>query len=148
MREENIDRIVLAGDEVILPILREQLPQQLEEKIVEGIRLDIKAPEHEVAARTLEALREYDAQDDKERVGQLLDEYRSDGLAVAGASDTLMALAMGQVDELFLTASLREIEVEEEEIDKSLVAGASTGALKEVVTDTMTEGDGEPKESW
>lgn len=55
-----------------------------------------------------------------------------------------MALAMGQVDELFLTASLREIEVEEE-IDKSLVVGASTGALKEVVTDTATEGDGEPK---
>ena len=56
-----------------------------------------------------------------------------------------MALAMGQVDELFLTASLREIEVEEKEIDKSLVAGASTGALKEVVTDTATEGSGEPK---
>ena len=145
VREENIDRIVLAGDEVILPILREQLPQQLEEKIVEGLHLDIKTPEHEVAARTLEALREYDAQDDVERVGQLLDEYRSGGLAVAGASETLMALAMGQVDELFLTASLREIEVEKEEIDKSLVAGAATGALKEVVTDTITEADSEPK---
>jgi peptide chain release factor subunit 1 len=143
VREENIDRIILAGDEVILPLLREQLPKQLEEKIVEGLRLDVKTPEHEVAARTLEALREYDARDDKERVSQLLDEYRSGGLATAGASDTLMALAMGQVDELFLTASLREIEVEKEEIDKSLVVGASTGALKEVVTDTATEGDGE-----
>lgn len=144
VREEHIDRIILAVDEVILPLLRNQLPQQLNDKVVEGLRLDIKTPEHEVASRTLEALREYDAQDDKERVSQLLDEYRSGGLAVAGASETLMALAMGQVDELFLTASLREIEVEEE-IDKSLVVGASTGALKEVVTDTATEGDGEPK---
>jgi peptide subunit release factor 1 (eRF1) len=142
VREEHIDRIVLAGDEVILPILREQMPKQLSEKIIDGLRLDIKTPEHEIAERTLEALREYDAQDDAERVHQLLDEYRSGGLAVAGASETLMALAIGQVDELFLTASLREIEVEKEGIDKSLVAGASTGALKEVMTDTTTEMDG------
>lgn len=145
VREENIDRVVLAGDEVILPILREQMSQQLNEKIVDVLRLDIKTPEHEVAARTLEALREYDAKDDEERVRQLLDEYRSGGLAVAGASETLMALAMSQVDELFLTASLQEIEVEKEALDKSLVAGASTGRLNEVVTDTTTEASGEQK---
>lgn len=141
-REENIDRIVLAGDEVILPILRQQMSPQLNEKIVDALRLDIKTPEHEVAAQTLDALREYDAKDDRERVQQLLDEYRSGGLAVAGASETLMALAMSQVDELFLTASLREIEVEKEEIDKSLVAGASTGALNEIVTDATEAGSG------
>jgi peptide chain release factor subunit 1 len=145
VREENIDRVVLSGDDVILPILREQMSQQLNEKIVDVLRLDIKTPEHEVAARTLEALREYDAKDDAERVSQLLDEYRSGGLAVAGASETLMALAMSQVDELFLTASLQEIEVEKEAVDRSLVAGASTGMLKEVVTDTTTEASGEDK---
>lgn len=145
VREENIDRVILAGDEVIMPLLREQMPQQLSEKVVDLLLLDIKTPEHEIAERTLEALREYDAKDDEERVRQMLDEYRSGGLAVAGASETLMALAMSQVDELFLTASLQEIEVEKEALDKSLVAGASTSALNKVVTDTATEADGNNK---
>lgn len=143
VREEGIDRVILAGDDQIISLLREQMPQSLGDKVVDMLRLDIKTPEHEVAERTLEALREYDAADDKERVRQLLDDWRSGGLATAGAADTLMALAMGQVDELFLTAALREIQVEKEEVDKSLVAGASTGALGEVVADATTEGGGE-----
>ena len=143
VREENIERIILAGDEVIIPVLREQMSQQLSDKIVDVLRLDMRTPEHEVAARTLEALREFDAEDDKERVRQILDEARSGGLGAAGVADTLQALAMGQVDELLLTASLQEIQVEKEEVDKSLVAGASTGALNEVVADAVTEADGE-----
>lgn len=124
VREENIEYIVLAGDEVIIPTLREQLPQHLDEKVIDVLRLDITTPEHEVLRATLEAMREQDAKDDAEKVAQLIDEYRAGGLAVVGAHDTLAALAAGQVDELFLSASLEEIHDDEEEVGEPLVPGA------------------------
>ena len=124
VREENIEYIVLAGDEVIIPTLREQLPQHLDEKVIDVLRLDITTPEHEVLRAMLEAMRERDTKDDAEKVAQLIDEYRAGGLAVVGAHDTLAALASGQVEELFLSASLEEIHDDEEEVGEPLVPGA------------------------
>src|SRR5262249_9913564 len=120
-REEDIKQIVLAGDEVILPVLREQFPPHLKDKVIDILRLDIRTPENEVAKQTLEALRAYDAKTDVERVEHLTDEYRSGGLAVVGVHDTLAALSAGQVDELYLSADLEEIHTGPEEIGKQLV---------------------------
>lgn len=124
VQEENIEHIVLAGDEVVIPTLREQLPQHINEKVIDVLRLDIKTPEHEVLRATVEAMREQDATDDAGKVAQLLDEYRAGGLAVVGAHDTLAALASGQVDELILSASLEELNDDEEEVGEHLVPGA------------------------
>lgn len=121
---ENIQQIILAGDEVIIPTLREQMPHQLKERVVDTLRLDITTPEHEVLAATLEALREQDIEDDAEKVERLLDEYRAGGLAVLGAHDTLLALSNAQVDELIISAGLEEIHDEEEEIGTPLVSDA------------------------
>ena len=121
VREEGIKQIVLAGDEVMLPVLREQFSPYLRDKVIDILRLDITTPEHEVAKQTLEALRAYDAKTDIERVERLMDEYRSGGLAVVGVHDTLAALSIGQVDELYLSARLEEIHGGAEEIGKQLV---------------------------
>src|SRR5919199_2736268 len=102
VREDDLRHIILAGDEVIIPKLKEQLPKAVAEKVVEVLSLDINAPEHEILEESLEAMRRYDAQTDAERVERLLDEYRAGGLAVVGARDTLAALAMGQVEELII----------------------------------------------
>src|ERR671921_2823457 len=49
VREEGINHIVVAGDEVIIPAFREELPKHLQEKLVEDVlRLDIRTPEQEV----------------------------------------------------------------------------------------------------
>jgi peptide chain release factor subunit 1 len=120
VREEQVDRILLAGDEVIIPLLRDQLPPPLAEKVVDVLRLDIRTPEHEVLRATLEALREFDAKDDREKVQRLLDEYRSGGLGVVGGHDTLAALLNGQVDELLISASLDRIHDQEEEVPEPL----------------------------
>ncbi len=109
VREDNIDLIVLAGDEVIIPILQAQLPGHLASKVIDVLRLDIKTPEHEILSATLEAMRERDAEEDIDRVAALLDAYRSGGLAVVGPEDTLAALEHGQVDELLLSGSLRQL---------------------------------------
>ena len=71
-----IDRVVLAGDEVIVPLLKAQLPERLASKLVDVLRLDIRSPEHEVLAATLEALQRKDEQTDESVVQHLLGEYR------------------------------------------------------------------------
>ncbi len=119
--DEDINHIIVAGDEVILPVLQEQFPPHLSEKVIDILRLDITTPEHIVAKRTLEALREYDVKTDVERVERFMDEYRAGGLAVVGAHDTLAALGNGQVDELYVSASIEEIHAGGEEIGKHLL---------------------------
>ena len=135
MREEGLDEVVLAGDDVIMPLVREQLPKHLAEKVVDVLRLDIRAPEHEILAATVEALRRHDARTDAEKVQRLLDEARSGGLGVLGAHDTLAALQGGQVDELVISAAPTAVRAEEgtpldpEALASELVARArQTGA--------------------
>ncbi|MDQ3804305.1 MAG: hypothetical protein M3416_10790 [Acidobacteriota bacterium] len=117
VHEEAAEHVVLAGDEVIIPLLREQLPPRLADKVIDVLRLDIRTPEHEVLRATMEALREHNVQTDAERVRRLLDQYRAGGLAVVGLRDTLTALYRGQVDELLLSASAREIRCDDEELE-------------------------------
>jgi peptide subunit release factor 1 (eRF1) len=108
-REENIERIVLVGDEVIIPMLREQLPQRLEQMVISTLRMDITTPEHEVMKASFEAVRAHDARKDAEKIEDLLDTHLGSGYAVTGARDTLIALTLGQVDEMFLSASERDV---------------------------------------
>jgi peptide chain release factor subunit 1 len=104
MREESINHLVISCDEVAKPLLMEELPQHLTDKIVDVVRMDIKAPEHEVLTNTLEALRAKDAATDQEQVEAMLGAWRAGGLAVVGPEDTLEALQMGQVEELIIAA--------------------------------------------
>lgn len=127
VREEVVDRVVLAGDEVVIPLLREQLPRHLADKVIDVLRLDIRTPEHEVLKATMESLRGHDLQTDAERVRRLLDEYRAGGLAVVGVRDTLNALHLGQADELLLSASAREVVSDEEDFDEATTEGDSPG---------------------
>jgi peptide subunit release factor 1 (eRF1) len=108
VRAEGIAHIVLAGDEVAIPLMRSELPQELAEKVVDVLSLDAKAPDHEVLERTLEALRQHDAANDSDRVQALLGEYRAGGLAAVEAPGVEEALKNGQVDELFLSSAVPE----------------------------------------
>ncbi|MEP6947326.1 MAG: Vms1/Ankzf1 family peptidyl-tRNA hydrolase [Acidobacteriota bacterium] len=118
VRQEDTEYIVLAGDEVIIPLLQEHLPAPFKNKIVDILRLDIKTPEHEVLRATMGALRDNNKQIDAEKVRDLLDKYREGGMAVVGLRDTLDALVHGQVDELILSSSLREISVDQKSLNR------------------------------
>mgnify|MGYP002784225004 CR=1 FL=1 len=122
VREDQVEQILLAGDEVIIPVLKKQLPPHLADKVVDVLRLDITTPEHEIFAATLEAMREQDAKDDAEKITRLFDQFHS-GLATLGAHDTLVALSNGQVDELYLSASLETFHDDEETVGAPLVPG-------------------------
>ena len=127
VESESAQHIILAGDEVIVPMLREEMPKALEEKVIDVVSLDINTPEHEIFSTTLEALQEHDAQSDAEKVERLLDQYRAGGLGVVGIRATHEALTMGQVDELFLTASMREIQAEAVDVDELELDAVITG---------------------
>jgi peptide subunit release factor 1 (eRF1) len=148
VREENVEHIILAGDEVIIPKLLEQFPKTVADRVVDVLSLDINAPEHEVLAESMEALREYDSQTDAEKVSQLFDAYRAGGLAVVGSTDTLEALAMGQVEELIITARQQHVEGDREdvailsdaEVAEPVVAGQD-GAVANIEPDSVIVAD-------
>ncbi|MGH6693563.1 MAG: Vms1/Ankzf1 family peptidyl-tRNA hydrolase [Gammaproteobacteria bacterium] len=105
VREEGIEHIVAACDEVARPLLMEQLPDDLADRLVDIGHAGIRAPEHEVLAETFGALRQRDADTDLERVEAMLGAWRAGGLAVAGPDNTLDALAKRQVEELLIAAA-------------------------------------------
>lgn len=149
VRTEQIERVVLAGDDVILPLLREQLPPRLAKRVVDVLRLDIATPEHELLHRTLDVMRALDARSDEDKARAAIEAYRSGGLGVVGVPETLRALELGQVDELLLTdlkaarapalAALEPMAVNErltEDVAEALVTRAAhTGARVTVIED-------------
>lgn len=103
VREESINHVVVACDAVAKPLLMEQLPPQIADKVIDIVKLDINAPQHQIFRETLDTLRERDLKTDSERVDSMIGAWRAGGLAVVGPEDTLAALTMGQVEELLIT---------------------------------------------
>jgi peptide chain release factor subunit 1 len=124
VREEKINHIVVACDEVARPTLMDQLPKHHAEKIVDVVKLDIRTPEQQVLTETLEALRERDAETDADHVQRMLDAWRAGGLGVAGPAGVMRALEMGQVEELLISGTPEQLR-------------ASTGADKAQLADDL-----------
>lgn len=121
VREENIEHVILAGDEAtVIPLLREQMPKAIDEKVIDALSLGIDTPEHELLDESLTAFRRHDSLTDMEKVQRLLDEYRADDLGVAGVAETLAALSNGQVEEMLIAAKPESIQYDEEEVKKVL----------------------------
>lgn len=106
---DNIAHIIVAGDDVVVPLLKEQLPKHLEEKLVDVLSLERDAAEDEIVEATLNVLRQKDAETDAERVQELVGASQSGGLGVLGPESTLRALQMGQVDELLITGTPQQL---------------------------------------
>lgn len=121
VREENIESVILAGDEAtVIPLLREQMPKMVEEKIIDALSLGIDTPEHELLDESLTAFRRHDSLTDMEKVARLLNEYRADDLGVGGVTETLAALSNGQVEEMLIAAKPDSIQYDQEEVKKVL----------------------------
>lgn len=121
VQDEKIEHIILAGDEaVVIPLLREQMPKMIEEKVIDALSLGIDTPEHELIEETLTAFQRHDSLTDMEKVERLLNEYRADNLGVAGVPETLAALSNGQVEEMLIAAKVESIQYDEEEVKKVL----------------------------
>jgi peptide subunit release factor 1 (eRF1) len=150
--QDRIEHIVIAGDDVVVPMLREHLPKHLDEKVVDVLSLQRDAGEDEIVRATLDVLRQKDAETDAERVQELIGEWQGNGLGVVGPDSTLKALQMGQVDELLITGTpdaLRATKLPEDaapgpvKAETSAVTNASDRQLKladELVTRAQQTG--------
>ena len=110
VREEGITYILTSCDEVTLPLLRDQLPKHLSEKVVDHIRVEAHAAAAEVLRASVDAMQKVNAETDREKVTTAIGAYRAGGLGVVGAEDTLSALIKGQVEELLITADLQRMQ--------------------------------------
>lgn len=106
--EDRADYVFLCGDEVIVPLLREQLPKDLAKKVIGVLRLEMRASEQEVMKAAGKALAEHEAKAEAERVETLRGEWRAGRLAAAGRRDVLRALENGQVEELVISRAFAE----------------------------------------
>jgi peptide subunit release factor 1 (eRF1) len=111
VEQERIEHVILAGDEVVLPLFRDELPKPLAEKVVDRVKLDAHASVGEILDTTIEAMRLQNSQSELEKVTTAIDNYRSGALGVVGPEKTLDALVRGQVDELLITSNLQALDV-------------------------------------
>lgn len=109
VREDNIKHIIVAGDAVALPLLKEQMPKHLHELLIEELSLATGAPDAEIVSATMEVLRKKDAETDAEVVSEMIGAWQAGGLAVMGPEAALRALQMGQVEELVITGSAADL---------------------------------------
>jgi len=110
VQDEGITHILISCDEVALPLLREQLPKQLADKVVDHIRVEAHAAASEVLKASMDAMHKLNAKTDRDKVDAAIGAYRAGALGIVGPEDTLAALIKGQVDELLITADLQRME--------------------------------------
>lgn len=138
VRDEGITQIIVSCDEVSLPLLREQLPKHLADKVVDHIRVEAHAAATDVLKASLEVMARVNAQEDREKVNAALDAYRAGGLGVVGPESTLAALINGQVDELLIAATLQKMH----KVSLGVSAGsANDAAIQEPVLEAVSAGE-------
>jgi peptide subunit release factor 1 (eRF1) len=117
VREDQVMQIVVIGDSETVPLLMEELPQQVRDLVVEGPKIARDASEQEIFTATMEKIKEESIKSDAEKVERLIETYRARGLAVVGPEATLEALTNGQVDELLLSKLLEKTNEEPVAVD-------------------------------
>uniref|UniRef100_Q024P4 ERF1 domain 3 protein n=1 Tax=Solibacter usitatus (strain Ellin6076) TaxID=234267 RepID=Q024P4_SOLUE len=120
VRKDGVKKIILAGDPAMAPLLMENLPKNLADMVVDTVRLDLQESDAAVLAKTLEKVQESSAQDEAQVVEEVLNGYRSGGLATIGAEAVLEALANGQVDELLIGSGIEREHADVEPVDAIL----------------------------
>jgi peptide subunit release factor 1 (eRF1) len=107
----------LAGDEtVIIPLLRAELPKDIEECVIGTIPLNVHTPSHDLLEAAQRAIHFNDTLEDKKKIDFLFDQNYDGGVGVTGAEKTLAALLNGQVRELYLNTDFDSIEYDRGEM--------------------------------
>ena len=140
VQQEGLTQIVLSGDEVVTPLLREQMPKHLADKVVEHVRLDTRAPLDDVLETTLEAMKRQNERTDREKVDAAIGGYRSGGLGVVGPEATLDALMKRQVEELLVTASVNNLRALSPSAQAANDAGLAEPAVETTVAGEAAQG--------
>ena len=130
--QEGATRVILAGDEVAIPLLHQALSPQLEPLIQEEVlRLDIRTPRHEVLREVAPILAQVEEEESHARADQLVDAVREQGLGVIGLEETRHALEHGQGEVLVLAEEAPLAEQERNDLVRlATLSGAEVDLVK------------------
>jgi ribosomal protein L30E len=130
--QERATRVILAGDEVSIPLLHRALSPQLEPLIHEEIlRLDIRTPRHEVLREVAPILAQEEEEESHTRADRLVEAVRAQGLGVIGLQETRHALERGEGEVLVLAEEAPLDEQERNDLVRlATLAGAEVDLVK------------------
>ncbi|HEY7127384.1 MAG TPA: Vms1/Ankzf1 family peptidyl-tRNA hydrolase [Ktedonobacterales bacterium] len=107
VQSENANRVILAGDEVAIPLLRDALSSRVTSLLTDDVlRLDIRVPRNEVEQAAAPILAQAEEEDEHSLADQLVSAVQADTLGVVGLEGTRAMLEHGQVDTLLLSDAL------------------------------------------
>jgi peptide chain release factor subunit 1 len=121
-KEEQIQRIVLAGRDRMITALEQELSQGLKKKVIATIRWDLSDTDSDLLEKIRPIMERAERDQEENLLSRLNGELRRNGLAAAGNEAVQRALSLGQVDTLFLSMGL------EKQITEELVSQAETTA--------------------
>jgi rubrerythrin len=104
MRAGGHTHLILAGDPGITELIRNALPNELADKLVDVIPATERDHKADVVMATLSRFIEHEEQESRSVAERLIEGLRSQNLAVAGSADTLDALRWGDVDTLVMAS--------------------------------------------
>ena len=121
LREDQIDKVILAGDQqTVIPLLRQQMSKEVSNKVIDVISLGVDTAEEKILEESLKLIRRHNSLSDMEKVQRLMNEYRADDLAVAGAAQTIAALSNGQVEEMLISTNPNDLAFDAAEVNHVL----------------------------
>jgi len=103
---EAVERVLLAGDDVAIPHLRDELPTAISDRVREVLRLERRATLDEIEAKALPAIESAEVGDARDAADRLMGAIGPRGLGVGGIDPTRQALAVGAGLELLLDAAI------------------------------------------
>jgi stalled ribosome rescue protein Dom34 len=129
---ESATRIILAGDEVAIPLLHKALPPKLEPLVSEQVlRLDIRSPRADVQDEIAPLLAQIEADESHDVATRLIEAVREQGLGVIGVQETHDALNHGQAETLALAEEATLPAQERNElVHLAAVSGANVETIK------------------
>lgn len=128
---EGATRLILAGNEVGVPLLKDALsPKMADILYEEPLRIHIRAGGDAVQSEVAPILEQLEAEQDHTLADRLVEGVRGGGLAVSGMKHTRRALENGQVDTLVLAA---DCDLTDAQRDDLIQLAATTSAGVEVV---------------
>ncbi len=124
-------QLVIAGDEVAIPFLKDALSTEMQELLHDDIvRMHIRTPRDDVQSEIAPLLAKLESAEDHAIADRLMEAVRADGLGVVGLKHTRRALEYGQADVLLLAP---ETAVELEDRNELIRMATQTSANIEIV---------------
>jgi hypothetical protein len=108
LQAEEVDTLIVAGNEVMTTALANEFHHTVQETIVDTIRLDITASEQEVLDATLPIVERAERERELAKVEEIAGRVAANGRGKAGADAVLRALQVGQASGIAMVDDFAE----------------------------------------